>query len=83
MILKNYIQNKIFEWQWLKSKPCAACKSHLLYDVKIPNIKHSQSFENKTVGLCVSCKEDAEKLYDKITDIRFVLFSDFVKEGDE
>ena len=63
---------------------CDRCgkESQILFDVKIPNIKNSISFENKTVGLCSSCREEADRLYDKITDIRFILFKDFIKGGE-
>jgi hypothetical protein len=29
--LKNYIRDVIWEWKWLKQKPCAACKYFVPY----------------------------------------------------
>lgn len=57
------------------------CKE--LNDVKIPNIKGSQSFSTKTVQLCRECKCVSDDLCDKLVDIHFLLFRDFIKEGAE
>jgi len=64
------------------------CKT--LHKVKIPDrespVKYrDSSFCVKIVELCDSCKSEADNLYNKLTDIRFILFDDFMKggEGDE
>ena len=64
---------------------CDRCgkESKLLHDIKIPNTKNSIGFETKTIAVCISCEEEANRLYDKLTDIRFVLFNDFMKGGAE
>lgn len=55
-----------------------------IHNVKIPNERHSASFSAKTVQLCRDCKKAADNLLDKLTDIHFLLFRDFMKEeGDE
>ena len=51
--------------------------------INIPNIKNSPHFSTKTIQVCSACKEEAENLYDKLTDIKFVLFRDFMKGGVE
>ncbi len=56
------------------------CKE--LRGAKIPGEKTSFNFTAKTVQLCSSCKKDADNLYDKLTDIRFTLFRDFMKGGE-
>lgn len=57
------------------------CKS--LTDIKIPHIKHSYSFEVRTVQVCSTCEQEANNINSKLTDIRFVLFDDFMKGGAE
>ena len=66
-------------------KYCDRCGKEVnsLLDIKIPNIKASISFENKTIAVCISCKEEADNLYDKLTDIRFIMFKGFMKGGAE
>ena len=64
---------------------CDRCgkESPRLADVIIPNIKGSLSFEGKTVHLCPDCEKEANDIYNKLTDIRFILFDGFIKGGAE
>jgi DNA-directed RNA polymerase subunit RPC12/RpoP len=54
-----------------------------LSDVKIPHEKNSFSFSTKTFQMCSDCEEKANNINDKLTDIRFLLFRDFMKGGGE
>lgn len=60
------------------------CKNNIdMFDVKIPHERHSASFSAKTVQLCRDCKKVADNLHEKLTDIHFLLFKDFMEEGTE
>lgn len=59
-------------------KECAT-----LSKIKIPNERYSVSFQTKTIQVCSACEKEADKIYDKLTDIRFILFKDFLKGGAE
>lgn len=64
---------------------CDRCGKEVnkLYDIGIPESKGSFSFKNKTIQGCLSCKGEADNINDKLVDIRFLLFKDFMPGGAE
>ena len=55
------------------------CKA--LSEVKIPDEKLSSSIRTKTISVCFDCKKEADEIYDKLTDMHFIMFKDFLKGG--
>lgn len=62
---------------------CDRCgkECQTLRSVKIPFKREKEYFQTKTINACLACEKEANDLYDKISDIRFVMFRDFMKEG--
>lgn len=64
---------------------CDRCGKEVavLDEVRIPDVKHSSnSFSTKTIQVCKDCKKKADNIYEKLIDIRFTLFRDYM-EGSE
>lgn len=63
---------------------CDRCgkECNKLQTIKVPTGKTGlDSFETKPVEVCCDCKKEYDAIINKLTDIRFVLFGDFMKEG--
>lgn len=51
-----------------------------LSEITIPKEKLSPgNFSTKTISVCSDCEKEAKALYDKLVDIRFILFKDFFR----
>lgn len=57
------------------------CKT--LIDIKIPKSKTRFGFDTKSVQVCGECEKAYNNIVDKLVDIRFILFGDFMKGGAE
>ncbi len=51
--------------------------------IKIPTQKTRFGFETRPGYVCGSCEEEYNNIINKITDIRFILFRDFMKGADD
>lgn len=62
---------------------CDRCgiESQKLNEIKIPNKKIRYGFETKSIQVCGNCENEYDNINDKLVDIRFILFADFLKEG--
>lgn len=62
---------------------CDRCgiESQKLNEIKIPNKKTRYGFETKPIQVCGNCESEYDNINDKLVDIRFILFADFLKEG--
>jgi DNA-directed RNA polymerase subunit RPC12/RpoP len=48
--------------------------------IKIPKEKLKYGdFRATSIGVCDDCKKEFDKIIDKLTDIRFILFDDFME----
>lgn len=48
--------------------------------IKVPKEKlNSGDFSTTSVQVCDDCKKEFDKIIDKLIDIRFILFNDFMK----
>ena len=57
------------------------CKT--LSEIKVPKNKTLVgSIETYPVAVCYDCEKDYNNIIDKLIDIRFVLFRDFMKGGE-
>ena len=63
---------------------CDRCgkESEKLTKIRIPDKKqpHINSFSTKSICVCSDCENEFDNLINKLTDIRFILFDDFMKE---
>lgn len=51
-----------------------------LTEIKVPYKKGAfDSFETRPIQACIECKKEFNEIIDKLLDIRFVLFRDFMK----
>lgn len=64
---------------------CDRCEKECerLEEIKVPTEKTLGGFSTKCINVCDECKKEYDNIIDKLTDIRFVLFSDFMKGGAE
>lgn len=63
---------------------CDRCGKEVgnLIQIKIPSKKTNfNSFETKPIQVCDSCQKEFDDINKKLLDIRFILFSDFMKGG--
>lgn len=52
-----------------------------LFTIKVPYKKASYgSFSTKELQVCTECEKEHILLLDKLNDIRFILYRDFMKE---
>jgi DNA-directed RNA polymerase subunit RPC12/RpoP len=65
---------------------CDRCgkETEKLHEIRIP-IKKSvcHTFDTKLYQVCVDCESEYDDIIDKLTAIRFVLFSGFMRKEDE
>lgn len=55
-----------------------------LYEIKIPKEKNAYgSILTEAVHVCGDCEKKHDEIISKLTDIRFILFADFMKGGAE
>lgn len=65
---------------------CDRCgkETEKLHEIKMPTQKREHhSFDTKSCQVCVSCQREYNDIICKLTDIRFVLFSGFMRKEDE
>lgn len=64
---------------------CDRCEKECkqLAEIKVPTEKTLGGFSTECINVCDECKKEYDNIIDKLTDIRFVLFSDFMKGGAE
>ena len=46
--------------------------------VSVPKEKLNEGFNTMSLQVCDDCKKEFDKIINKLTDIRFILFSDFI-----
>lgn len=53
-----------------------------LFEIKIPCEKTSHGlFKTNTSSVCHECEKQYDNILDKLVDIRFIMFADFMKCG--
>lgn len=57
------------------------CKT--LTQIKIPKEKHKHGYSAKNIEVCPKCNALHESFLEKLTDIHFVLYADFLSNGGE
>lgn len=63
---------------------CDRCgkEANKLIQIKIPVKKFGNgSFDTTSIQVCCDCKKKYDDILNKLTDIRLVLFRDFMKDG--
>lgn len=53
-----------------------------LEEIKVPSEKTRFGFNVTLAQVCCECEKEYNDIIDKLTDIRFVLFRNFMKGGD-